>query len=542
MDDYKYDVNPSRTVREYVLNLCVVMVICATGYILYRFFPKVVAALLFSALIVCTGMFLSNMVNISKDYKETVILSGNAGDDPVITLSKNGKNVMVIMMDRMIGRFILEEDPNLYASFDGFTYYPNTVSFGPKTNAGSPGLYGGYEYIPEKMNERDDLLLVDKHNEALKIMPVLFDEYGMDVTVFDPKYAGYSIVPDLSIYDDYPDIKKYITMGNKSIMDGGNSQEHISEILNRNFFCYGLFKVTPLFMQRTLYNNGNYNAIQKTYEEDNNDFEISGQSTFWLSESHGVEERFMEAYYVLDKLDEITRINEDVPGSFLMMSNDATHEPMILKEPEYVPAMDVDNKEYDSTHLTKHDAEGNVIQLDDPEYIHEVNLNKVKHYQINMCTLKRLGEYFDYLKEEGVYDNTRIIIVSDHSTNTSIDDNYVIKGLDENGNEKNYDCEQFSCALMVKDYNSTGFKIDDDFMTNADVPSLAFKDIIENPVNPFTGHRIDSEYKYQNQIKLFLTDHFHITENNGYRFHPDPWFSVHDDIRVKENWSYLGYY
>lgn len=31
-----------------------------------------------------------------------------------------------------------------------------------------------------------------------------------------------------------------------------------------------------------------------------------------------------------------------------------------------------------------------------------------------MAAMLRLGEWFDYLREEGVYDNTRIILVSDH--------------------------------------------------------------------------------------------------------------------------------
>jgi arylsulfatase A-like enzyme len=36
------------------------------------------------------------------------------------------------------------------------------------------------------------------------------------------------------------------------------------------------------------------------------------------------------------------------------------------------------------------------------------------HYHSNMATMLRVGEWMDYLKEQGVYDNTRIIIVADH--------------------------------------------------------------------------------------------------------------------------------
>ena len=41
---------------------------------------------------------------------------------------------------------------------------------------------------------------------------------GCDVTVCDPPYAGYSEVPDLSIYDQWPEINTYITMTARAIM------------------------------------------------------------------------------------------------------------------------------------------------------------------------------------------------------------------------------------------------------------------------------------------------------------------------------------
>ena len=33
--------------------------------------------------------------------------------------------------------------------------------------------------------------------------------------------------------------------------------------LYRNFFCYGFFRVSPLFLQSTIYDNGNYNAMER---------------------------------------------------------------------------------------------------------------------------------------------------------------------------------------------------------------------------------------------------------------------------------------
>ena len=87
--------------------------------------------------------------------------------------------------------------------FSGFTYYPNVISFGPYTNFRTPALFGGYEYTPVEINKRNEESLVTKQNEALKVMPVLFEQNNYDVMVCDPPYAGYQWIPDLSIYDDF---------------------------------------------------------------------------------------------------------------------------------------------------------------------------------------------------------------------------------------------------------------------------------------------------------------------------------------------------
>ena len=538
----KFDISPSYTRFQILINMAAVIGCILVCLILIKRIPKVITPILISGVIVSMGMSVFNVIMIMKDYRETVRVVGNASDFPVITLSRDDPNVIVIMMDRMIGRFIpymMEEDPSLYEKFDGFTCYTNSVSFGPHTNSGSPGLYGGYEYIPEKMNERDKELLVDKHNEALKVMPVIFDQNKMNVTVFDPKYAGYGLVPDLSIYDNYPNIKRYISMG--TIQQKGYDFDLIRNKLKRNFFFYSLFKTAPLVIQPTVYNGGNYNSTDIARDLDDGAIEINGQSTYWLSQSKGVEENFMEAYAVLDNLESLVRLTDEGAGSFFIMSNDTTHNPMILKEPEYEPALEVDNREYDADHFKKYDAKGNMINLDDKNYIHEVNLDKVKHYQANMCAMKKLGAFFDYLRELGIYDNTKIIVVSDHSTDTHIDENYVIEGLDKDSKPTEYDCDKFLCTLMVKDFNAKGFSYNEDFMTNADVPTLAFKDIINDPVNPFTGKKIDSSHKNENEIKVIDTTQWRTVINNGYKYLPEAWLSVHDNVHDKKNWKYIEY-
>ena len=97
-------------------------------------------------------------------------------------------------------------------------------------------------------------------------------------------------------------------------------------------------------------------------------------------------------------------------------------------------------------------------------------------------------------------------------------------------------------ALLVKDFNAKGFTVNEEFMTNADTPTLAFKDLIDNPVNPATNHPINSDLKNGPQNVLY-SEIWSTTDNDGTKFLPGSWFCFEgDDIYDAENWSYLGDY
>ena len=529
----QYEISPSYSLPGHILNMFVIAAACLICFILMRKMPKLVVSVVISGILISTGMSAFNMINISRTYTNAIHTADYLDANPTISLSRDKKNVVVIMMDKMISYYIpylMNERPELYEAFDGFTYYPNAVSFGYSTNAGSPGLYGGYEYIPKRLNERSDELLVDKHNEALKVMPVLYEENGYDVTVCDASLANYSWIPDLSIYDEYPDIKKYVTIG--ALQSKTESLDPMIDPLNRNFFCYSLYRSVPSILQSTLYNRGNYNTIDKldlVADEWNSKQIMDG-----LFRSSGMDANFMGSYSVLDRLGDLTRVNEDGKGCFLMLANKATHDPQLLSLPDYVPSEYVDNTKYGNDQFVKYDAEGNEINIGD-----EVN---VTAYQCTMATMMKLGEWFDYLRAQDLFDNTKIILVSDHATNVGLNDNFLVDNRDENGKNGTFDALWLTCVLLVKDFNEEGFKKDDTFMTNADVPTIATRDTIDDPVNPFSGKKIDSSYKEKEKLELMGEEDWSIETNNGYKFKPAMYYSVHDNIYENANWSFLGYY
>ena len=160
-----------------------------------------------------------------------------------------------------------------------------------------------------------------------------------------------------------------------------------------------------------------------------------------------------------------------------------------------------------------------------------------RNYQCNVATLRELGNYFNYLKEIGCYDNTRIIVVADHG--------YYIENfpdLIQYDIGAQLDGEAFAPLLLVKDFNSRGdLKTSEEFMTNADTPYLATKDVVENPTNPFTGKAVTDEGK-KNGITVFHSEYWKVHYNNGTAYKPGDWYTVKDSIWKKENWKFLGHY
>lgn len=532
----QFDNQPAYGVKETLINTAVIIGAALITHIIIKKANKLIIPILAAAIVATGAMSIKNISTINKEYNKLASTIEQSDELPTYTFSKNGKNVVILMMDRMISQFIpyiMEEKPELKESFDGFTYYPNSMSYASTTNAGLPGVFGGYEYIPTESNKRDDVSLMEKQNEALKLMPVLFDEAGYNVTVCDPTYANYNWIPDLSIYDDYPEIHRYITMGN---VEGNNVKtDSIKRLLDRNLFCYSLFKSVPVVAQTSVYNGGNYYSTDTKdmrSADDNVEGGIQTRDADCLR-AEGVDANFIKCYNVLDSMSSMTSIEES-GDNFMMMCNEIVHCPTMLQLPDYVPAMHIDNTQYGAASLEKTDANGNHLSIATDEI--------VAHYCPTMAAFINLGEWFDYLKEQGVYDNTKIIIVSDHSWPIDRDEALRIDGPENLDGRTNYGVDVFNCTLMVKDYNAKGFTVDETFMTNADTPTLAMQGNIDNPVNPFTGKAIENSLKNEGPQDCMYVDTWEIDKNNGNTYLPATWFQVDGDVRNGDSWKSLGYY
>lgn len=515
-NELEFTEQPSYTSIQMAVNILALAVMLVILTCIYRWKKRL--ALSLAAIVILSGTVLTvyNTVKVKGELSQIAavqrgvdyagITEDNA--EKILRLSRNGKNVVVILLDRAISGYVpymFNERPELEKQFAGFTYYPNTISFGEHTMFGAPAVYGGYDYTPDAINKRSDVTLAEKINESDMVMPLLFSENGYQTTICDPSYAGYKDVSDLSIYDDYPDIKTYNTRQGQytGLLSKDELAAQHDEIKYRNFFWYSVFKASPLFMQSAVYDSGNYFCTTKTT----------------------IGKGFLKNYPVLKSLPILTDISDDTEGSFFMIHNNTTHQPSELQMPDYVPDGNVNNSGLDDP--DRFTLNGRTVDA------YKEEIPGKYHYHVNMCAFIQLGKWFDYLREEGIYDNTKIILVADHG--------YFLGQFEDMIVNDELDVEAVNPLLMVKDFNETGFTTDDSFMTNGDVPTLAMEGVIEDPVNPFTGNAINSDDKYSKEMRVTLSHKFDLKDQDQTSATLDTsdahWYTVKDNIFDKSNWK-----
>jgi len=488
-----------------LMNLFIIVCIA----ILFSFFVNKYRKVLVSGLTITVFAFLiSGAINCMNIHREFLIFqtqvtenskiaeNSNTTYNPAYKFSKNGKNVLIIMLDMGISGYlpyIFEEKPELNNSFTGFTWYKNTISFGGFTIYGVPGLFGGYEYTPLEMQNRNDIPLVDKYNEALLLLPKSFLDHGFEVSVTNPPVDSYSWTPspDLSIFADYPQMNVDNIVGKYTDHWLLNIKTEIEPInLDRyikfHMIRFSFLRFAPVLFRGLIYDYG--------------DWLVCGATPKITIDT-------LDEYIALDVLPEITAIDETESDCYNVLFNQLPHLPSFFQAPDYVPAIEITNK-------------GN------SPFANE------NHYHANIAALILLGKWFDFLKENNVYDNTRIIIVSDHGTNihSKFPDNIILPNRSS--------LQDYAALLLVKDfYAHEKISVDDSFMTNADVPLLALGGIVENPVNPWTGKILTSNKG--NGITLTTSSLWSVKLHPKYIFDikPNEWLHVSDNIFEIENWT-----
>ena len=139
----------------------------------------------------------------------------------------------------------------------------------------------------------------------------------------------------------------------------------------------------------------------------------------------------------------------------------------------------------------------------------------------------RLGEWFDFLREEKVFDNTRIIITADHGLSFGQVDSLLL--------DKGEDMQSVNPVFLFKDFDSQDFQVSNEFMTNADAAVLAVEDVIKKNKNPFTEKKIDSTEKNTHEQIIYMIKKGNM--DKGIEMYGK--YAIKDNIFDNKNWRFI---
>ncbi|MCR5649737.1 MAG: membrane protein insertase YidC [Lachnospiraceae bacterium] len=495
-----YDFEPKTAMPGMLINLAVLVCVAAVVLFLQKKFPVLLER---GLSILLVGMVVISVLNVVKTER-TISANAYVKDDaaytevyPSYTLSKKGRNVMVIMMDRALSGYvpyIMEEFPEIREQFEGFTYYPNTYSYGACTLTGGPALYGGYDFDPFLLDS-DREHLQERLDASIRFLPYNFSAAGFDCTVFDPPdYINLSGTDLQGFFDDIDNTRAYNTGGVfKSPKQAAEDYDYLHKWSVHNQIRHSIYLLVPNFLRSLLYDDGNYLSQDKVRKD------------LVLSD----EVRSMEL------VSEMAEISEGDGDNLFVYTNLAAHSYAELQLPDFTFEDNVDNSALIGEWNAKLKAPG-AMPLDDM-----TDRDRFKSYCANVAALRGLGKWMERLKKAGVYDNTRVIIVADHG--------FYVFAFPQMIYEGGTSFEQFNPVLMVKDFGADTYTTSEEFMSNADTCAIAMEGIIKEPVDPYTGEKAEIT-RPESDGTVQVSD---VHEYDGLQRRL---YELHDDVRDPENW------
>ena len=441
-----------------------------------------------------------SIFDISKIIKEHNKLSDiqinndKTSDIKIFNMSKTGENIFVFVLDRAINSYWLdafERFTNYKKDFDGFVIYPNTTSLSPSTiTIGS--LCGGYDYLPYEISIDGSYNLKEKHNQALLTIPLALEKYYYKSAMLEPTYANLSDTLDKKIFKDYSNILVYdnssilnYSLNNYLNLDSDFDIEELTKFEQKNKIVrFSIFRMLPINLRYDFYRDKGWFLSSSAFPRINSS---------------------MRYYSMLLSTPSFINIKQN--GNYYnSLYNIITHEPAFFSS-DFLP------------HLELNEADDNdmIIYKDDIS---------IRHFYVNIASINCMTNFINYLKENDIYDNTKIIIVSDHAI-----------GVNTTSTNKNINfINSYNALLMYKDFNARGeIKIETNFMTIADMPYLATKHI-PNIKNPFNNNLITNDYK-NNGVYLINVNTWKSEGQFSNRYNFNVYYHVKDNIFDINNWK-----
>jgi YidC/Oxa1 family membrane protein insertase len=330
------------------------------------------------------------------------------------------RNILILMLDGFPGGYlqkILDEAPATLAEYDGFTWYPNTLSTGADTLSAIGAVAGGHRYEAWAMNATHHESVGKAIAHAYRVPLDAFGSKGYRTAAVNPAYSTCDALDrsvdciDTSPYGVYyrdteqPDV---------ALLQGQGS--HVPRLL----VMVSLLKAAPFLAKAWIYDDAAYLG------------------------AHSESVRHMVSNTVKAREWGFLRLLARHPSA---TSPDPTFKFIQLSIPHGPQALDRE--------CLLRPAGASV-------------------FTESVCALREIGALLSWLKREGLYDVTKIVLVSDHGW--YVDDPMFPPTFDRALPRLHGWISIPGIAhplLLVKDFAARGrFRRAETFLSNADVPAI----------------------------------------------------------------------
>lgn len=410
----------------------------------------------------------------------------------LLSYSKTEKNIVIFLLDAFSGSHIhaiFEQFPFLKDGLNGFVLFDNAISTANSTVSSIASVIGGEYYTTYNMNVR-----IDNHAESITRafgeMGENFASRNYSVSYFSGIYGqGTKSVKKyiknegfITTNDDYFAGYYYNNFVNNDIKKTNPKYKHINKFLG-----FGLFRFVPeLYFRPRIYKGGLwlYDVAKSDYFES---------------------VRYLSSFYGFTHFGNI----DSKKPTLKWLHSLATHVPYGV----YF----ANNRCYLFNNKTAWDDYRHTQEMIYPtEYLKN---DYRQHFDAEACSLSYLLDYIKWLKDNGIFDNTQIFVVSDHGGNDSI-------GLD-------IDLSRADALFLFKDFNAKDvpLQIDHRLVANYDIASIFCENLPNGCQN--VGKNILKNYPQNREL---IHTRPAIKQYKPNQWIIDKYYIVKDNIYESKNW------
>jgi|GEM_PF-730619 len=347
-------------------------------------------------------------------------LPKDAFDNLVFSTTK--QNVVYLIVDNLNGNYLsrlIKEDSSYIEKFDGFSYYPDCLSLGNHTIVSLRGMFGGEQYSP--------LALQNNGLTGDEEMKQVSDEFFQ--TVKNNNYRATIINPSYFYPKSNESTRVVHSSSYRNYWMKKNNVKEIKSTVDMKFF--------PLLV--SLFHSASWQLKYPIYDRD-----------AWLVFNKGLavaRSNAMANLVYIDLMADFIQSTEESSGLFMFYHCDLPHTPFAINK------------------------DGNLIDEGYPEPSIPSFYNAPAAYYTAKKTFDLILDFTDALKKQNLYDNTIIVIASDHG-NPYFDNDINIK---EKSVMQNVDYSRAQTLFLVKGINEKGpLQTRDDLVSSADILSYLY--------------------------------------------------------------------